>query len=142
MASGDSDLRESQGEDRRLILVSESPIELLPRTVLEWVISGEFLLRIKKKSKDSRAWDQFRLVWDPVNHQEVRGVTSCSVCKSCLRYKMSVEGEEKFLGTKSMLDHMKKCTPSSSSSVQSGSDSNSSSSTQFVQKVPGKKDPG
>ena len=121
--------------------MSESPTELLPQTVSERVISGEFILGVNKKSKGSHAWDQFCLVWDPVNHQEVCGVACCSVCKLCLRYKMSVDGEEKLLGTKNMLDHIKNCTPSSSSSVQSGSDgsSNSGSSTQFVQKVPGQR---
>ena len=36
------------------------------------------------ESKGSRAWDQFRLVWDPVRNEQVRGVACCSVCKSSL----------------------------------------------------------
>ena len=42
---------------------------LLPRAVSEWVRS-ELLFRVDKKSKGSYTWDQFRLVWDPVDNQE------------------------------------------------------------------------
>ena len=66
-----------------------------PLFVSERVKSGELLLRVNKKSKGSHAWDQFCLVWDPVDNQEVRGVACCSMCKSCLHYKMSLHGEEK-----------------------------------------------
>ena len=104
---------------------------LLPRAVSERVRSGELLLRVNKKSKGSHAWDQFRLVWDPVDNQEVRGIACCSVCKSCL-HKTSLNGEEKSLGTKNMLDHIKNCTPSSSSSVTSSSDGATSSSSTTV----------
>ena len=72
---------------------------LLPRAVSERVGSGELLLRLNKKSKGSHAWDQFHLVWDPVDNQEVRGIACCSVCKSCLCYKTSLNWEEKLLGT-------------------------------------------
>ena len=50
------------------------------------MVSGELILKFNKKSKGSGAWDQFRLVWDPVKNEQVRGV-ACSVCKSCLLYK-------------------------------------------------------
>ena len=35
----------------------------------ELVISEKFLLRVNEKSNGSLAWDQLRLVWDPVDHQ-------------------------------------------------------------------------
>jgi len=41
--------------------------------------------------------------------------------------KTSLNGEEKLLGTKNMLDHIKNCTPSSSSSVTRSSDGVTSS---------------
>jgi len=72
---------------------------LLPQAFSERVRSGELLLRVNNKSKGSHAWDQFHLVWDPVDNQEVCGIACCSVCKSCLCYKMSLNGEEKLLGT-------------------------------------------
>ena len=58
-----------------------------PQTVTKRVVSGEMVLKFNKKLKGSHAWDQFRLVWDPVKNEQVRGVACCSVCKSCLLYK-------------------------------------------------------
>ena len=105
---------------------------LLPRAVSERVRLGELLLRVNKKSKGSHAWDQFCLVWEPVSNQEVCGISCCSMCKSCIRYKMSLNGEEKLLGTKNMLDHKKNCTQSSSSSVTSSSNGATSNSSTAV----------
>ena len=79
---------------------SEPCDTISPQTVTKRVVSGELVLKINKKSKGSRAWDQFRLVWDPVKNEQVRGVACCSVCKSCLLYKRMAKGEEKSLGTK------------------------------------------
>jgi len=68
-----------------------------PQAVTKRVMSGELILKVNKKSKGSRAWDQFRLVWDPVKNEQVRGVACCSVCKSCLLYKRIANGKEKSL---------------------------------------------
>ena len=72
MASGRaSDLREGAA---LLNIASEPPSAgihsercdtISPQTVTKRVTSGELILKINKKSKGSRAWDQFRLVWDP-----------------------------------------------------------------------------
>lgn len=161
MASGRAtDLREDlhEGEHEGAVQVSLSsepssarihceesePYDTIsPQAITKHVVSGELILKVSKKLRGSRAWEQFRLVWDPVKNEQVRGFACCSVCKSCLRYK-SVE--EKSLGTKNMLDHLKNCSPASSprsgsrvasgSSVASGSDSSCGS---IVRRVPGQK---
>ena len=68
--------------------------------VLKLVIDGDYILKKKKDTKGSRAWQQFRIVFDPVNNEEVFGVACCSVCKVCILYKKKVRGEERSLGTK------------------------------------------
>ena len=50
-----------------------------PHTVTKRVVSGKWILRVNKKSKGSRAWDQFCLAWDLVKNEQVRGVACCSV---------------------------------------------------------------
>ena len=60
---------------------------LISQAVSKRVVSGDFILKVNKKSKGSRAWDQFRLVWDPAKNEEVYGIACCTVCKSCLLYK-------------------------------------------------------
>ena len=44
-----------------------------------------------------------------VNNEEVFGVVCCCVCKVCILYKKKVRGEERPLGTKNTLDHLKRC---------------------------------
>ena len=69
----------------------------------------------EEKCKGSRAWDQFRGVLNPLNDEEVFGVACCCICKVCILYKRKVSGEERSLGTKNMLDHMKRCLPACAS---------------------------
>ena len=82
-----------------------------PHAVTKHVVSGEWILKVNKKSKGSHGWDQFHLVWDPVKNEQVHGFACCSMCKSSLLYKRMENEEEKSLGTKNMLDHSKNCTP-------------------------------
>ena len=67
------------------------------------------------------------MVYDPSNDAEVFGVMCCCVCKVCIRYKKKVSGEERSLGTKNMLDHLKRCLPAPAS-ARDQSDSTSSAS--------------
>ena len=67
---------------------TRSEITLLIQAVSKQVVSRDFVLKVNKKSKGSRAWDQFHLVWDPSKKEEVYGIACCAVCKSCLLYKM------------------------------------------------------
>ena len=62
---------------------------------------------------------------DSSNNEEVFGVACCCVCKVCILYKKKVSGEEKSLGTKNMLDHLKRCLPARAS-VRDQGDSTSS----------------
>ena len=66
-----------------------------PQDISQRVISGDFILKKKKNAKGSRAWDQFRVVFDPSNNSEVFGVACCCVCKVCILYKKKVSGEER-----------------------------------------------
>ena len=66
---------------------TRSETSLLTQAVSKQVVSGDFVLKVNKKSKGSRAWDQFRLVWDPSKNEEVYGIACCAVCKSCLYIK-------------------------------------------------------
>jgi len=106
MSSGRaSDLREDLREGAaQLTLSSEPPFAdihselcdtISPQAVTKRMMPGELILKVNKRSKGSRAWDQFRLVWDPVKNEQVRGVACCSVCKSCLLYKRIANGKEK-----------------------------------------------
>jgi len=89
MASGQaSDLCEGAAQ---LTLSSEPPSSdihselcdtISPQAVTKRVVSGELILKVNKKLKGSRAWNQFCLVWDPVKNEQVRGIACCSVCKS------------------------------------------------------------
>ena len=158
MASGRaSDLHLDLSEGAALLNIASEPPSagvhsepcdtISPQTVTKRVVSGELVLKINKKSKGNHAWNQFCLVWDPVKNEQVRDVACCSVCKSCLLYKRMANGEEKSLGTKNMLDHLKNCTPSScsDSSIASGSGSSvaggsdSSCASKVVKRVPGMK---
>ena len=116
----------------------------VPLSVSRRVVAGDLVLKLNRNSKGSPAWDQFRIVWDPDKNQEVYGIACCSVCKSCLLYKKLVNGEEKSMGTKNMLDHLKNCVPSSRSSraAVAGTDTESSSSSStstVVRRVSGMK---
>jgi len=95
----------ASGSDR-----SESESET-SQTVSRRVISGEYILRKNKNVKGSRAWEQFRIVYNSLTDEEVFGVACCSVCKACIVYKKVVRGEERSLGTKNMLDHLRRCLP-------------------------------
>ena len=41
------------------------------------------------------------------NDEEVFGIACCSICKSCFVYKKMVSSQERSMGTKNLLDHMK-----------------------------------
>ena len=101
----------------------------LPLSVSKCVVAGDPMLKSNRKSKGSRAWDQFCIVWDPDKNQEVYGIACCSVCKLCLLYKKLVNGEEKLMSTMNILDHLKNCVPSlySNHAAVAGTDTDSSS---------------
>ena len=86
-------------ESEDLIVLDE---DLSPQVVSRWVIDGDYIL-MKKNLKGSRTWEQFRVVLNPSNNDEVFGVACCCVCKVCILYKTKVSGEERSLGTKNML---------------------------------------
>ena len=77
----------------------------------------------KKNVKGSRAWEQFRVVYNN-NNKEVFGMACYSICKSRFVYKKVVDGRERSMGTKNMLDHMKCCN----TTRRSGTNSDNSSS--------------
>ena len=88
--------------------VSESnDISLSSHDVSRRVIAGDYILKKIKNAKGSRAWEQFWIVFDRFNDNEIFGVTCCSVCKVSILYKKKMSGEERSLGTKNMLDHLK-----------------------------------
>ena len=58
-----------------------------------------------KDTKGSRAWQQFWIVFNPVNNEAVFGVACCCMCKVCMLYKKKVKVEERSY----MLDHLKQC---------------------------------
>ena len=45
---------------------------------------ADLVLKLNRKLKGSRAWDQFCIMQDPDRNQEVYGIACCSVCKLCL----------------------------------------------------------
>ena len=86
---------------------------------------GDYILKKNKNTKGSRAWQKFRTVYDESRgEEEVFGYACCVTCKTCLRYKKLVDGTEKLMGTKNLLDHLKQCV--SSQSKYRGSTSSSS----------------
>ena len=85
---------------------------------------GDYILKKKKNTKGSRAWQKFRTVYDESRGEEVFGYACCVTCKTCLRYKKLVDGTEKLMGTKNLLDHLNQCV--SSHSKYRGSTSSSS----------------
>jgi len=54
-----------------------------PLVFSRWVVDGDCNLK-KKNMKGSRAWEQFRVVYDPSNDVEVFEVACCCVCKVCI----------------------------------------------------------
>ena len=48
-----------------------------PQQVSKRVIAGDYILKKKKNTKGSRAWEQFRIVLDSSNNEEVFGVACC-----------------------------------------------------------------
>ena len=69
----------------------------------------------------------FRIVYDESSGEEVFGYACCVTCKTCLLYKKLVDGTEKSMGTKNLLDHLKHCVSS-----QSTYESSLSSSTEAI----------
>ena len=106
--------------------MSEDKSSISSRSVSERVKQGDYTLKKKKNAKGSRAWEQFRTVCDE-NGDEVFGVACCANCKTCLLYKKLVNGEQKLMGTKSLLDHLKHCARGSSTSHECASSSSLSS---------------
>ena len=54
----------------------------ISQDVLNLVIDGDYILKKKKDTKGSRAWQQFWIVFNPINNEEVFGVACCHVCKA------------------------------------------------------------
>ena len=42
-------------------------------------INGDYILKKKKDTKGSRAWQQFQIMLNPVSNEEVFGVACCCV---------------------------------------------------------------
>ena len=106
MASKSSDCsREVFIED-----TEEEAEQLAPQEVSSRVSAGEFILKKYKCSRGSRAWKQFCIVFDLTRGKEVFGIACCSICKVCILYKKIVNGQEKSLGTKNLLNHLKRCS--------------------------------
>ena len=104
-------------------------ISLSPQDVSRQVIAGDYILKKKKNAKGSRAWEQFWIVFDHSSDNEIFGVACCGVCKVSILYKKKVSGEERSLGTKNMLDHLKRCTPARASTSPSDKSDSASEST-------------
>ena len=66
----------------------------LPLSVSKCVVAGYLVLKLNRKLKGSRAWDQFCIMQDPDKNQEVYGIACCSVCKLCILYKTLVIGKK------------------------------------------------
>ena len=62
------------GDDRSVFPNSAQDVSKL-------VIDGNYILKKKKDMKESRAWQQFRIIFNPVNNEKVFGVSCCCVCK-------------------------------------------------------------
>ena len=60
------------------------------------------------------------------------GFACCTTCKTCLLYKKLVNGAERSMGTKNLLDHLKHCVAAWRTYHRSGSTS-STSSTEAVE---------
>ena len=70
--------------------VDMSERSLSSRDVSEHVKQGDYILKSKRNTKGSHAWEQFRIVWNK-NGEEVFGVACCANCKTCLLYKKLVQ---------------------------------------------------
>ena len=105
--------------------MSEDKSSISSRSVSERVKQGDYTLKRKKNTKGSHAWEQFRTVCYE-NGDEVFGVACCVNCKTCLLYKKLVNGEQKSMGTKNLLD-LKHCAWGSSTSHECASGSSLSS---------------
>ena len=62
-----------------------------PQVVYRHVTDGEYIF--KKNMKGSRAWDQFRVVLNPSNNEEVFGVACCCVYMVRM-YPLQKKGEQ------------------------------------------------
>ena len=67
-----------------LIVLDDRDKDISPQTVSKLVIDGDYILKKKKNAKGSRAWDQFRVVLNPLNDEELFGVACCCICKVCI----------------------------------------------------------
>ena len=129
--TGLSSLSEPYLESAKFIQVSnevmsEDKSSISSRSVSERVKQGDYTLKRKKNAKGSRAWEQFQTVCDE-NGDEVFGVACCANCKTCLLCKKLVNGEQKSMGTKNLLDHLKHYARGSSTSHECASGSSLSS---------------
>ena len=88
------------GDDGSVFLNSAQDVSKL-------IIDGDYILKKRKDTKGSKAWQQFQIMFNPVNSEEVFGVACCCLCKVCILYKKKMRGEEISLGTKNLLDHLK-----------------------------------
>ena len=102
-------------------------LALSSREVSEGVKRGDHILKKKKNTKGSRAWQKFRIAYDESSGEEVFGYACCVTCKTRLLYKKLVDGTEKSMGMKNLLDHLKHCVSS-----QTMYRSTSSSSTEAI----------
>ena len=82
-------------------------ITLSPQDVSRQVIAGDYILKKKRMQMVVEHGSSFRLCFIAPMDNEIFGVTCCSLCKVSILYKKKVSGEERSLGTKIMLDHLK-----------------------------------
>jgi len=95
--------------------------------VSELVKRGDYILKRKKNAKGSHAWEQFQIVLD-ANGDKVFGVACCAICETCLLYKKLVNGQEKSMGTKNLLDQLKHCVASQGKSRKDASSASAETS--------------
>ena len=70
--------------------VNVEQLSLSSCEVSKRIKQGDYILKKKKNARGSRAWEQFRIVWDIKNGEEVFGFACCTTCKTCLLYKKLV----------------------------------------------------
>ena len=69
--------------------MKENPLQNLTKfiklpflySVSKCVVEGDLVLKLNRKSKGSRVWDQCCIMQDPDKNQEVYGIACCSICK-------------------------------------------------------------
>ena len=55
-------------------------VTVSPQDILKRVSVGDYILNKKKNMKGSRAWEQFRIMLNPSNNDEVLGVSYMLLC--------------------------------------------------------------